>query len=66
MPDSELSAGSVVALFIVECREAPMKKVEQLNALAGQGLEAGIFWALELTRKSLNQDGRSPSLAVKC
>jgi len=41
MPDSELSAGSVVALFIVECREAPMKKVEQLNALAGQGFRRG-------------------------
>ena len=58
MPDSELSAGSVVALFIVECREAPMKKVEQLNALAGQGLEGDRYFLGTGTYSKKPEPGR--------
>ena len=43
MTDSELGTGSVVALFIVDRREAPMKKIEQLNALAGRALEGDLY-----------------------
>ena len=44
MADSELRTGNVVALFIVDRRSAPMKQVEQLNALAGRGIEGDRYF----------------------
>ena len=62
MADSELGTGSVVALFIVDRREAPMKKVEQLNALAGQGLEGDRYLLGTGTYSKKPEPGRQVTL----
>jgi len=62
MADSELGTGSVVALFIVARREAPMKKVEQLNAIAGQGLEGDRYLLGTGTYSKKPEPGRQVTL----
>ena len=62
MASSELQTGSVVALFIVDRREAPMKKVEQLNALTGQGLEGDRYFLGTGTYSKKPEPGRQVTL----
>ena len=62
MADSELGTGSVVALFIVARREAPMKKVEQLNAIAGQELEGDRYLLGTGTYSKKPEPGRQVTL----
>ncbi|MAQ53280.1 MAG: MOSC domain-containing protein [Chloroflexi bacterium] len=62
MADSELGTGSVVALFIVDRREAPMKKVEQLNAIAGKGLEGDRYLLGTGTYSKKPEPGRQVTL----
>ena len=62
MADSELRSGSVVALFIVDRRAATMKKVEQLNALAGQGIEGDRYFLGTGTYSKKPEPGRQVTL----
>ena len=62
MASSEIGTGSVVALFIVDRREAPMQKVEQLNALTGQGLEGDRYLLGTGTYSKKPEPGRQVTL----
>ena len=62
MVDSELRSGSVVALFIVDKKAAPMKKVEQMNALAGQGIEGDRYFLGTGTYSKKPEPGRQVTL----
>jgi len=54
--------GSVVALFVVDRMSAPMKKVEQVNALAGKGLEGDRYLLGVGTYSKKPQPGRQVTL----
>ncbi len=54
--------GSVVALFIVDHRAAPMKKVEQLYALAGRGIEGDRYFLGTGTYSKKPEPGRQVTL----
>ena len=62
MVDSELRSGSVVALFIVDKKAAPMNKVEQMNALAGQGIEGDRYFLGTGTYSKKPEPGRQVTL----
>ncbi len=62
MASAGLRTGSVVALFIVGKRAAPMKKVEQLNALAGQGIEGDRYFLGTGTYSKKPEPGRQVTL----
>ncbi len=62
MASAEIGTGSVVALFIADRREAPMKKVEQLNALAGQGIEGDRYFLGTGTYSKKPEPGRQVTL----
>ena len=62
MTSAELGTGSVVALFIVDRRAAPMKKVEQLNALAGRGIEGDRYFLGTGTYSKKPESGRQVTL----
>ena len=62
MASSDLGVGSVVALFIVDRRAAPMKKVEQLNALTGQGIEGDRYFLGTGTYSKKPEPGRQVTL----
>ena len=54
--------GSVVSLFTVDRRAAPMKKVEQFNALAGRGIEGDRYFLGTGTYSKSPQPGRQVTL----
>lgn len=62
MADLEIGVGSVVALFIVDRMSAPMNKVEQVNALAGKGLEGDRYLLGTGTYSKKPQPGRQVTL----
>ena len=62
MADLEIGMGSVVALFVVDRMSAPMKKVEQVNALAGKGLEGDRYLLGVGTYSKKPQPGRQVTL----
>ncbi len=62
MTSAELGTGSVVALFTVDRRAAPMKKVEQLNALAGRGIEGDRYFLGTGTYSKKPEPGRQVTL----
>ena len=62
MASAKIGAGSVVELFIVDRRAAPMKKVEQLNALTGQGIEGDRYFLGTGTYSKKPQPGRQVTL----
>ena len=62
MANVDPGTGSVVALFIVDRRAAPMKKVEQLNALAGQGIEGDRYFLGTGTYSKKPEPGRQVTL----
>lgn len=55
-------AGSVVALYVVDRMSAPMKKVEQLNALAGRGIEGDRYYLGTGTYSKKPEPGRQITL----
>ena len=57
-----IEAGKVVSLFIVDRRSEPMKKVEQLSALAGQGIEGDRYLLGTGTYSKKPQPGRQITL----
>ncbi len=57
-----IGTGSVVALFIVDRRAAPMKKVEQLHALAGRGIEGDRYFLGTGTDSKKPEPGRQVTL----
>ncbi len=57
-----IETGCVVALFIVDRRSAPMKQVEQLNALAGQGIEGDRYFLGTGTYSKKPEPGRQVTL----
>ena len=57
-----IGTGSVVALFTVDRRSAPMKKMEQLNALAGRGIEGDRYFLGTGTYSKTPQPGRQVTL----
>ena len=57
-----IGTGSVVALFTVDCRAAPMKKVEQLHALAGRGIEDDRYFLGTGTYSKKPEPGRQVTL----
>jgi MOSC domain-containing protein YiiM len=62
LADLEIGMGSVVALFVVDRMSAPMKKVEQVNALAGKGLEGDRYLLGVGTYSKKPQPGRQVTL----
>ena len=62
MADSALGTGSVVAIFIVDRREAPMKKVKELHALSGQGIEGDRYLLGAGTYSKKPEPGRHVTL----
>ena len=54
--------GSVVALFVVDRMAAPMQKVEQFNALAGQGIEGDRYFLGTGTYSKKPEPGRQVTL----
>jgi len=54
--------GNVVALFIVDRMSAPMKKVEQLNALAGRGIDGDRYFLGTGTYSKKPEAGRQVTL----
>ena len=62
MASARLGTGSVVALFTVDRRAAPMKKVEQLTALAGQGIEGDRYLLGTGTYSKKPEPGRQVTL----
>ena len=62
MADLEIGAGSAIALFVVDRMSAPMKKVEQVNALAGKGLEGDRYLLGTGTYSKKPQPGRQVTL----
>ena len=57
-----IGTGCVVALFIVDRRSAPMKQVEQLNALAGRGIEGDRYFLGTGTYSKMPEPGRQVTL----
>ncbi len=57
-----IGTGSVVALFIVDRRSAPMKQVQQLNALAGRGIEGDRYFMGTGTYSKKPEPGRQVTL----
>ncbi len=57
-----IGTGSVVALFIVDRRAAPMKQVEQLYALAGRGIEGDRYFLGTGTYSKKPEPGRQVTL----
>ena len=55
-------SGSVVALFTVDRRAAPMKKVEQLYAFAGRGIEGDRYFLGTGTYSKKPEPGRQITL----
>jgi len=62
MASTELRTGSVVALFTADRRAAPMKKVEQLKAVAGQGIEGDRYFLGTGTYSKKPEPGRQVTL----
>jgi MOSC domain-containing protein YiiM len=62
MASPELGTGSVIALFIVDRRAAPMEKVEQLDARAGQGIEGDRYFLGTGTYSKKPEPGRQITL----
>ena len=62
MASAELRTGSVVALFTVDRRAAPMKRVEQLNAVAGRGIEGDRYFLGTGTYSKKPEPGRQVTL----
>ena len=60
-----LGTGSVVALFIVKGRAAPMKKVAQLDVLAGRGIEGDRYLLGTGTYSKKREPGRQVTLIKK-
>ena len=54
--------GTVVALFTVDRMSAPMKKMEQLNALAGRGIEGDRYLLGAGTYSKKPEPGRQVTL----
>ena len=57
-----IATGIVVALFTVDRRAAPMKKVEQLYALAGRGIEGDRYFLGTGTYSKSPERGRQVTL----
>ena len=57
-----IGTGNVVGLYTVDRRSAPMKKVEQLNALAGLGIEGDRYLLGTGTYSKNPQPGRQITL----
>ena len=57
-----VATGSVVALFIVDRREAPMKQSEQINAIAGKGIEGDRYLLETGTYSKKPEPGRQVTL----
>ena len=57
-----IATGIVVALFTVDRRAAPMKKVEQLYALAGRGIEGDRYFLGTGTYSKIPEPGRQVTL----
>ena len=57
-----IETGSVVALFTVDRRAAPMKKVERLYALAGRGIEGDRYFLGTGTYSKKPEPGRQVTL----
>ncbi len=57
-----MGTGCVVALFIVDRRSAPMKQVQQLNALAGRGIEGDRYFMGTGTYSKKPEPGRQVTL----
>ena len=57
-----IATGIVVALFTVDRRAAPMKKVEQLYALAGRGIEGDRYFLGTGTYSKSPEPGRQVTL----
>ena len=57
-----IGTGSVVALFTTDRMSAPMKKMEELNALAGQGIEGDRYFLGTGTYSKSPQPGRQITL----
>ena len=57
-----IATGIVVALFTVDRRAAPMKKVEQLYALAGRGIEGDRYFLGTGTHSKSPEPGRQVTL----
>ncbi len=57
-----VEAGKVVSLFIVDRRAEPMEKVEQLSALAGQGIEGDRYLLGTGTYSKKPEPGRQITL----
>ena len=57
-----IGTGSVVALFTVDRRAAPMKKVEQLSAIPGRGIEGDRYFLGTGTYSKSPQPGRQVTL----
>ena len=57
-----IATGIVVALFTVDRRAAPMKKVEQLYALAGRGIEGDRYFLSTGTYSKSPEPGRQVTL----
>ena len=57
-----IATGIVVALFTVARRAAPMKKVEQLYALAGRGIEGDRYFLGTGTYSKSPEPGRQVTL----
>ena len=57
-----IATGIVVALFTVDRRTAPMKKVDQLYALAGRGIEGDRYFLGTGTYSKKPEPGRQVTL----
>jgi len=57
-----IATGIVVALFTVDRRAAPMKKVDQLYALAGRGIEGDRYFLGTGTYSKKPEPGRQVTL----
>ena len=57
-----IATGIVVALFTVDRRAAPMKKVDQLYALAGRGIEGDRYFLGTGTYSKSPEPGRQVTL----
>ena len=57
-----VATGSVVALFTVDRREAPMKQSEQINAIAGKGIEGDRYLLETGTYSKKPEPGRQVTL----
>ncbi len=62
MASPGIGTGSVVALFTVDRRAAPMKKAEQLHALPGRGIEGDRYFMGTGTYSKKPEPGRQVTL----